>query len=544
MDTTDHPTRTTPDVLPQPSLERDIALALSGGGYRAAAYHLGVLDLLECAGLLGRVSAISTISGGTITGGCYAASLIRGEPFAVFYERLYRALRDVNVIDRALRDVRDTHTTASGKRSVPSLVRAAARVYADEAFVGDARLGDVRALAGGPSEWVFSATELTSGTAFRFQTSSRSAVRVGGGASGLGLSVSQEVGREIRLADVIAASSCFPGAFEPMGFPDDFGWARPLADVKRDIGTSFPVGLMDGGVFDNQGVDGLLRVYDRTARRGEPGLFLVSDTARNRVPMLKHDRPESQGARSVRSLGRWVVCAVVALAGMAVAGVIWPAVAQVALVVAAAVLVWAAVAGSFRARRWAEARVPAWLREVEDETGRPVWRRVLALGWSDLVAMIELRAQSVFVLLSDVSGKRVRGLVQASLLTGGRYRAVHADALIYGLAGAGAQTAGPHAAPSDAVRQVSADAAEVPTTLWFDDEADLQTLVACGHATACYTLLEFVARQWDANRPGWEAEIYTRLRTLWKATQSDARAHLRPITSPGTSAQTSGLGSS
>ena len=44
--------------------------------------------------------------------------------------------------------------------------------------------------------------------------------------------------------------------------------------------------------------------------------------------------------------------------------------------------------GDMRAARWAKAHVPAWLREVEGETGRPVWRRLLLLGWSDLVAMI------------------------------------------------------------------------------------------------------------------------------------------------------------
>lgn len=529
METTDtqQPAASDPTPPPLPSLERNIALALSGGGYRAAAFHLGLLDLLERVGLLGRVSSISTISGGTITGTCYAASLLRGETFVSFYERLYGALRDVNVVDQALRGVQDDHTSESGGRSVPSLIRAAARVYANEAFVGDATLGAVQALGTGPSEWVFSATELTSGTAFRFQTSSRTTVRIGGGAADLGLTVSQEIGDEIRLADVIAASSCFPGAFEPMGFPDDFVWPRPLADVKQDVGESFPVGLMDGGVFDNQGIDGLLRVYDRTTLRSEPGLFLVSDTARNRVPMLEHERPVAQSKRSVRRLGMWVVGVLALLVGLAVAGVIWPLVAQVALAVVAAGLVVTAIAGSLNAVRWAEARVPSWLQEVEGETGRPVWRRILMLGWSDLVAMLEVRARSVFVLLSDVSGKRVRGLIQASLFTGGRYRAVHADALIYGLTEAGSTTAGPHAPPSHSVRRLSADATEVPTTLWFDDEEDLRTLIACGLATACYTLLEYISRWKGPTGP--EAELYARLMTLWDTMQSDARAHLRIV---------------
>ena len=45
---------------------RRIGLALSGGGVRAAAFHLGVLRRLAAEGLLERVSVISTVSGGSL----------------------------------------------------------------------------------------------------------------------------------------------------------------------------------------------------------------------------------------------------------------------------------------------------------------------------------------------------------------------------------------------------------------------------------------------------------------------------------------------
>jgi len=45
-----------------------IALALSGGGFRASVFHLGVLRRLSEAGWLGKVDAISTVSGGSIVG--------------------------------------------------------------------------------------------------------------------------------------------------------------------------------------------------------------------------------------------------------------------------------------------------------------------------------------------------------------------------------------------------------------------------------------------------------------------------------------------
>jgi len=52
-----------------------IGLALSGGGYRAAVFHSGVLQALESYGI--RVSHLSTVSGGSIIGAYYA---VGGEP--------------------------------------------------------------------------------------------------------------------------------------------------------------------------------------------------------------------------------------------------------------------------------------------------------------------------------------------------------------------------------------------------------------------------------------------------------------------------------
>ena len=52
-------------VAPPPQGKR-IGLALSGGGVRAAVFHLGVLKRLADEGLLESVSAISTVSGGSL----------------------------------------------------------------------------------------------------------------------------------------------------------------------------------------------------------------------------------------------------------------------------------------------------------------------------------------------------------------------------------------------------------------------------------------------------------------------------------------------
>ncbi|UJF33947.1 patatin-like phospholipase family protein [Paenibacillus hexagrammi] len=48
-----------------------IGLALSGGGYRASLFHLGVMARLADDGLLNKVRVISSVSGGSIIGAYY-----------------------------------------------------------------------------------------------------------------------------------------------------------------------------------------------------------------------------------------------------------------------------------------------------------------------------------------------------------------------------------------------------------------------------------------------------------------------------------------
>ena len=49
--------------------ELKIGIALSGGGVRAAVFHLGVLGRLAEDGLLEKITRISTVSGGTLVTG-------------------------------------------------------------------------------------------------------------------------------------------------------------------------------------------------------------------------------------------------------------------------------------------------------------------------------------------------------------------------------------------------------------------------------------------------------------------------------------------
>jgi predicted acylesterase/phospholipase RssA len=57
--------------------ERKLGLALSGGGFRAALFHIGVVARLADEGLLRQVRVISTVSGGAIVGALYYLHVLR-----------------------------------------------------------------------------------------------------------------------------------------------------------------------------------------------------------------------------------------------------------------------------------------------------------------------------------------------------------------------------------------------------------------------------------------------------------------------------------
>lgn len=58
--------------------EKKIGLALSGGGYRAAAYHIGTLRALHKLNVLDKVDIISSVSGGSITAAYYVLNKDKG----------------------------------------------------------------------------------------------------------------------------------------------------------------------------------------------------------------------------------------------------------------------------------------------------------------------------------------------------------------------------------------------------------------------------------------------------------------------------------
>ena len=267
-----------------------IALTFSGGGYRAATFHLGALSYLHSVKvgeftLLDHVVALSTISGGTITGLRYMLGLSRGESVTDIFKELYTFLTDVELATVAMNNL-----ASYDKGQCASLIRTMADIYNKELFKG-AVLGDLMDQLDDIHicHFAANATDFTNGLAFRFQVTEKTGARQEQATSyGLignnKIRIPREVARHIRLSEVLACSSCFPSGFEPLVFPKDFVLGDS-EEVKKFIAKTEPFGIMDGGIVDNQGIEPILLAEQRmeTSLGCKDGkcldLIIVSDVA-------------------------------------------------------------------------------------------------------------------------------------------------------------------------------------------------------------------------------------------------------------------------
>ena len=75
--------------------DRKIGLALSGGGFRASIFHLGVIRRLEELGIMKHVAVVSSVSGGSIIAAYYIVEMERR-----LRERRDEIERSPDIIDR------------------------------------------------------------------------------------------------------------------------------------------------------------------------------------------------------------------------------------------------------------------------------------------------------------------------------------------------------------------------------------------------------------------------------------------------------------
>lgn len=245
-------------------MKKRIGLALSGGGFRAAAFHLGTLNKLNELGILPLVNVISTISGGSIAGAYYG---LEWNNYGEFSKGLYEKLSSVNVIQDVLMSGRFlivnlvlvilVVTSAMFSKvmfilllvllvivawkwqyrlmPISEIIEASYR----RNFFGTATLTD---LADAPLIAI-NATNLQTGRLFTF---SRNKMGDSGYVYG-SARVIRFKNENFPLARAVMASSCVPQFFSPVRITREF-----FID-DADYEACQPV-LVDGGIYDNQGI--------------------------------------------------------------------------------------------------------------------------------------------------------------------------------------------------------------------------------------------------------------------------------------------------
>lgn len=211
-----------------------VAVALSGGGFRATLTGLGVLQFLADSGLLGNVRYSSSVSGGSVANGLFAhhydelaAEKFSGEAFGRI------------VVAPCIRRISGSSFGWKLIRNVWRVVGPTTRVNVLADSFADWFYGQ-QPLAQTPADcrFVFNAANLTTGVRFTLEREV-----VGDYVSGH----TATTNTTLRLADAVAASAAFPIAFNPMH----------LENLDLPCGRDRPVKLQDGGVYDNMGLEAI-----------------------------------------------------------------------------------------------------------------------------------------------------------------------------------------------------------------------------------------------------------------------------------------------
>jgi predicted acylesterase/phospholipase RssA len=287
--------------------EGKIGLGLSGGGFRASLFHIGVLARLAELDVLRRVEVISCVSGGSIVGAHYYLEV----------QELLRRKRDEEITAEDYVEIvrrLERHFLAGVQRNIRMRVaasfKAALKLVFKPGYTRTLRLGElyeeelysrVEDRAGdekqrprymhelmirprlGDAEWwedfrpklhnwrratkapilVLNAASLNTGHNWQF-----TAAYMGESPAAIHGEIdtvyrlrrkfytdgpdSEADPQQVRLGTAVAASSCVPALFEPIVFDGAY--------ERRDVGSTRTVNvrLVDGGVCDNQGVASLL----------------------------------------------------------------------------------------------------------------------------------------------------------------------------------------------------------------------------------------------------------------------------------------------
>jgi NTE family protein len=230
--------------------EAGSGIALSGGGFRAMLFHAGALARMNELGLLSKAKCISSVSGGSIISGHLALSWSRLG--AADGNGTYANFKAV-VVDPILAFSRkkiDVVDALTGLLPWTSASEQVAKSYDENLFHGATLQNTPDA-----PRFVFCATNLQTGVLWRFAKPYAGDYVVG-----------HIDNPAIPLAHAVAASSAFPPVLSPFLLqlqPGSFkSWPQgpSLSPVELEAFRAKVI-LSDGGVYDNHGIEPIVKRY-------------------------------------------------------------------------------------------------------------------------------------------------------------------------------------------------------------------------------------------------------------------------------------------
>ncbi|MFZ5783546.1 MAG: patatin-like phospholipase family protein [Pseudomonadota bacterium] len=228
------------------------ALALSGGGIRAAVFHLGVLRLLADQNKLEAVTHISTVSGGSlVTAAILTANGMRWPNSDQYQRHVYPSLRQT-LTTRDLFSFKALGWRGLCQHGLRLLNRRAEILTAllEKQWGIAGKLGD---LPESPIWWI-NATCIETGKNWRFSKREMGDWRFG-----------RHYEPHFSIAQAVASSAAVPYAIGALRFDlPRAGWYVTDPATRKPIQSAKPaleaVHLWDGGAYENLGIEPLFKM--------------------------------------------------------------------------------------------------------------------------------------------------------------------------------------------------------------------------------------------------------------------------------------------
>lgn len=273
---------------------RRIGLALSGGGYRALVFHLGVLARLADGNLLEEVSFVSTVSGGSLAAALiYAANDYRWPSSQTYLCTVVPEIRRFLPKHNLAREIKSQLF-----RSPLAWLRRGGNKLA---WVLSSQWGIQTSIQTIPDHprWIINATCYETFMNWRFMSR-----RMGDNDFGYVMKP------DIQLAQAVAASAAHPMIGPTTMGTTQYQWEQYLPGSTTETCVITPkheqLLLWDGAVYDNLGIEALTKPSTKL-RRGVDFLIVSDASAPIRLPRYWLSYPSAKRlyditARQVNSL--------------------------------------------------------------------------------------------------------------------------------------------------------------------------------------------------------------------------------------------------